>query len=148
MVCVIVAVGWLRVRLVGYGKAGYVLWGIFFGEWEEKEGKKKWSLSSYGMKRKSGGLGLNDVDWALELLVIGLFVLVGFIHSVNWVYLSFKVNYWFGFIKFWVWFDCNGNLMVGLVLFKLNAYLVRTLFSEFMLQLEWCCLLKWCGKIV
>ena len=24
------------------------------------------------MKRKSGGLGLNDVDWVLELLVIGL----------------------------------------------------------------------------
>ena len=43
--------------------------GDIFGEWEEKEGKMK---KSYGMKRKSGGLGLNYVDWVLELLVIGL----------------------------------------------------------------------------
>ena len=52
--------------------------GDIFGEWEEKEGKKKWSLSSYGMKRKSRGLGLNDVDWVLELL--DRFICFGWVH--------------------------------------------------------------------
>ena len=58
-------------RSVGYGRAGYVLWGIFLVSGKKRR-EKNGSLSSHGMKRKSGGLGLNDVDWVLELLVIGL----------------------------------------------------------------------------
>ena len=58
--------GWLGMAELVMCCGGYFWW---VGR---KRGKKKWSLSSYGMKRKSGGLGLNDVDWVLELLVIGL----------------------------------------------------------------------------
>ena len=58
--------GWLGMAELVMCCEGYFWW---VGR---KRGEKKWSLSSYGMKRKSGGLGLNDVDWVLELLVIGL----------------------------------------------------------------------------